>query len=233
MTIATPSYVIPGTYLENVRFLDSFSLVSGIELLFFLFDEETDALFCRERDEILRYADRLSFSVHMPDPLVPEYRRLVELTTPLDATYVVHEPAKDRGSFAATITAWREEFGDRFFLENLADRSFASAAAELAEMPICLDTGHALLAGESPAGLAERYCERIREVHLHGVTGGKDHATFSGDDEWFLEMLPFLRRFDGTINIELFAIDKVMPVLETLAAAGVTDHSRAGSVARG
>jgi len=49
-TLSVPSFVIPGTYLENVLFLEDFAEIRAVELLFYLYDPETRELLIRERE---------------------------------------------------------------------------------------------------------------------------------------------------------------------------------------
>lgn len=218
MDISVPSYVIPGTYLENLQFLDSKPDIQGVELLFFLYDQETEQLFFHELPYIREFGSRFFFSVHMPDLLTPAHSRILDRTKILADSYVVHEPPSDSDSFFEIVGRWRERHGDIFFLENLIGRDFHSAADAAPDMPICFDTGHVLCRGESPAQFADRYGHRIREVHLHGVEGDQDHRPFTGDAPWFSDLLPFLRDFTGKLNIELFAFDQVKKILEVMAS---------------
>lgn len=222
MTLTVPSYIIPGTYLENVRFLDAESEIRGVELLFFMYDAETERLFLEERDAIAQYAGRFSFSVHMPDALVAGHERIVELTHEFADNYVVHEPEADIDGFGGLLTDWRKRYGDRFYLENLIGRDFDAAATRLSDMPVCLDVGHVLCRNESPARFAGRYANRIREIHLHGKgADGKDHQPFGADELWYAELCPFLSAFSGRMNIELFAFGDVRQVVEVLRSRSI------------
>ena len=58
MVLSIPSYVIPGTYVENLRFLADKPSVQGVELLFYFWDAETQGLLAREEDEIRSLSER-------------------------------------------------------------------------------------------------------------------------------------------------------------------------------
>ena len=75
MTIAAPSWQIPGTWLENLDALADIDWIGGVELLFFSYDEAARRDFAAERGRIAAYADRFSFSLHLPDPLGPAVAR--------------------------------------------------------------------------------------------------------------------------------------------------------------
>ncbi|TFG60649.1 MAG: AP endonuclease, partial [Spirochaetales bacterium] len=94
MIRTAPYYIIPGTYLENIAFLDGtdgegrFPGLGGVELLFFIFDPETDELYAKERTGVEAYADRFIFTVHMPDNLEPGHEGIVAMTEDLARQYV-------------------------------------------------------------------------------------------------------------------------------------------------
>ena len=52
MILSVPSYVIPGTYAENLRFLVEKPEVDGVELLFYMYDEEIRSLMMEEIADI-------------------------------------------------------------------------------------------------------------------------------------------------------------------------------------
>ena len=222
MHISVPSWVVPGTYAENLRFLDDKEDVDGVELLFFLYDSDVRDLFLRERDELRARSDRFAYTVHLPDRLEAAHEELVEGTADLARSWVVHPPRDgDPEILAALIGAWRERYGDRFYLENTVSARFEALRALLPDAPLCLDTGHLLLEGKSPAAFAAANAGAIREIHLHGLGDGhgipglpyvaptdgrlSDHRVFRADAPWFLELKPFLRSFAGIANVEVFS----------------------------
>ncbi len=221
MTLSVPSYVIPGTYAENVRFLDGVAEVRGVELLFYLFDGETRDLFARERPAIEPYRGRFSFSAHLPDPLLPEHEEVLRLTAGLASRYVLHPPEGEAGPFIRTVDDWCRRHGEIFLLENLIGRDFPALARHWPRLPVCLDTGHLLLSGGTIGRFLEEYGERIGEIHLHGVQDGRDHRSFEPGEDWFGELVPFLRGFRGTLELEVFSMAEVRAILAALRAHGL------------
>jgi hypothetical protein len=219
--LSVPSYIIPGTYLENVRYLDSFPEIRAVELLFYLYDPQTRELLLREREGLAARRGRFSFSVHLPDDLKPEHAELMELTGDLAERFVLHPPPSGEQEFLALVQRWRAQFGEVFLLENLIDRSFEALAAALPDLPLCMDTGHLLLNGSRIGEFLRRYGPRLREIHLHGVRQAADHRPFGAAEPWLRELEPFLRRFTGVVNLEVFSLADVQECLGALRSAGL------------
>jgi hypothetical protein len=193
MDIAVPSWVIPGTYLENLRFLDSKKSVEAVELLFFLYDAEVRSLLDAEWDELKAFRGRFRFTAHLPDIVLGEHEELVERLSPLVSHFVVHPyPAERAEEFAALLERWMERYeakgddGRRFLVENTQPGRLEAALDLLPNAGLCFDTGHWILEGGSPQDFVARYggsqgkshgtgrgsvkdAGRIGEVHLHGV----------------------------------------------------------------
>ena len=215
--IALPSWVIPGTYLENIRFLESHEEVGAVELLFFFYDDETEALFSRERPEIEDYRHRFIFTAHLPDVLRPEHESLVEHLSPLVRHFIVHPLAGSSAEESAIfLSAWMDRYGkDRFLIENTKTSIFESFIPLLPpDTKLCMDCGHLLLEGRSPRDFFDAYGGgRIREIHLHGIdlhaaTWDEklpDHRSFPPDSPWFTALLPRLGDYSGIVNVEVFS----------------------------
>lgn len=210
--ISVPSYVIPGTYLDNIEFLRDKESVEAIELLFFSFEEESERLLLEELDGIAAARDRFMFSAHMPDMLEDRCETLIEMLRGIAGRFIVHAPATGIDEFEQRIHRWIDLFGNVFAMENVAGRAFDRAALRLADVPLCLDTGHFLLDGKKPEEAFNRWMYRTAEVHLHGIAGGKDHAPLSGNEAWFIDCAPFFERYSGTIHIEIFDYDAIVPM---------------------
>ena len=227
MILTVPSYVIPGSYYENIVFLADIEAVQGVELLFFFFDEETRRLFIRERPQIELFRNRFHFSTHLPDPLRPEHEEVLAMCAGLSERYVVHTPegapGGDTDQFAALVNGWRRRYGERFFLENLIDRDFDGCLERLPDIPICCDIGHLLMGRKDVGRFLDRHGGRIAEVHLHGVRGGSDHRLFGPDEIWIDALVSFLEDYQGILNLELFSIAEVHEALGLLESLGLLD----------
>jgi hypothetical protein len=229
--IIVPSWVIPGTYLENLRFLEDKDRVSGVELLFFLYDEEIKTMLDNEWEGILRHRERFVFTAHLPDPLLPGQadlspRELVERLAPFTRHFILHPgPAETAGELAALVNGWAAEFSRcRFLAENTAPGLLDALLPYLDDrVGICMDTGHLLLEGIEPAVWFARRRDRIAEIHLHGVDRDKaaidgrlqDHRPIAADAAWFKRLRPLLEEFRGVINMEVFSWEEAR---ESIAA---------------
>jgi hypothetical protein len=208
--LATPSWVMPGTYLENIQFLSGKDMIGGVELLFFLYDEDIRSSFLRELPEIRGFVKRFVFTAHLPDNLNEEHEELVELLSPLVKHFIVH-PAMEAKTQARYLEKWMNRYGkNRFLIENTSPGRLESVLACLDDdTPLCMDTAHLLIEGKDPAVFARRYGDRICEIHLNGLGSGQDcnggHKPLSGKDAWLTDLPPFLRRFSGIVNLELFS----------------------------
>ena len=222
-TLSVPSYIIPGTYLENVRYLANFPAIRAVELLFYLYDAQTRELLIREREGLASRRGRFSFSVHLPDDLKPEHAEILDLTRDLAERYILHPPPSGDDAFLRLVEQWRAQYGEVFLLENLIDRSFEALAAGLPGLPLCMDTGHLLLNGARIGDFLRRYGPRLQEIHLHGVRQAADHRPFLETEPWFRELAPFLRRFTGVVNLEVFSLADLTECLGTLRSVGLLD----------
>ncbi|MDR2491391.1 MAG: AP endonuclease [Spirochaetaceae bacterium] len=223
--IAVPSWVIPGTYLENLRFLEDKKDISAVELLFFVYDEGVKDELAAELAGIAAYKDRFVFSAHLPDEILPEHTCLVETLAPLVRHFIVH-PSRNGGAIAeATLLAdWSRRFGrEKFVIENTKIQWFNDLIALLPpDTGICMDTGHLLLEGILPAAFAKTYGSRLREIHLHDVDTAADdgrlpdHRSLKSESSWLSDIRPFLAQFNGFINLEVFSWEEIQKSLEVL-----------------
>jgi hypothetical protein len=221
--LSVPSWVIPGTYLENLRFLADKSEISGVELLFFLYDQETRALLDGEWEGILGYRSRFSFTAHLPDPLKSEHRELVERLSPVVRHFIVH-PGLDAETFAGLLSSWTGAGLGPFLVENTQPGKLEALLPYLGdETKLCMDTGHLLLEGQNPAAFFRRHGARLLELHLHSLDREKaavdgwlpDHRPIQRGEPWLEELLPLLEDWQGVLNVEVFSWEEAR---ESIAA---------------
>jgi sugar phosphate isomerase/epimerase len=93
-------------------------------------------------------------------------------------------------------------------IENLSHYDITHILPLLDMLPVslCLDVGHLWAQGVDPVPFVERYRERIRVVHIHGINK-RDHASLEYIEENKLaRLLDMLEAniFRGVITIEVF-----------------------------
>jgi hypothetical protein len=189
--------------------------VAAVELLFFMYNPEVRAEFEADLGEIIAFKKRFHYTAHLPDPVLPCHEELIARLEPHVGHFIVH--GGDPGSFdggAAVLEGFKATYGsERFVLENTTSERFNAVETRMSrDTRICLDTGHLVLEGKSPAEFFDRFHDRLAEVHLHGVDREAasrdgllpDHRGLRGDESWFRELVPRLREFSGVINVEVF-----------------------------
>jgi sugar phosphate isomerase/epimerase len=214
--ISTPSWVMEGTYADNLRFLAG-QKTGGVEILCFIYDNETRALLNAEYDTIKQFAKRFAFTLHLPDNLLEEHTALIEQFAPLVRHFIVH-PDRNHDKFpaqAALLERLFARFGkEKFALENTGPGCLEKLLALLPDdVYLCMDTGHLLLEGKSPAEYYRRFAPRILEIHLHALDAEAakvderlpDHRALKAGEPWLAEFLEAAKDFAGIVNLEVFS----------------------------
>ncbi|MDR2553518.1 MAG: AP endonuclease [Treponema sp.] len=232
--LAAPSWVIPGTYAENLRFLAAKKEITGVELLFFMYDDEIKAQLDSEWKEIYGFRERFIFTAHLPENLLPGHEELAARLAPLVRHFVVHPPRENPGAQAKLLADWTRRYGGvqaggrrgpLFLAENITPGLLEALLPHLDEgTGLCMDTGHLLMEGKSPAEFFTGRRDRIGEIHLHGIDreaalrDGRlaDHRRLREDDPWLAELFPLLKDYRGLINLEVFSWEEVRAGMEVL-----------------
>jgi hypothetical protein len=231
--ISVPSWVIPGTYLENLQFLEDKMAIDSVELLFFIYDEGVKKLFLKEWPILMKYYQwRFSYTAHLPAELDMSHRHLISNLHDFVDYFIVHPASPDKAQQQVDILSKLfEEFGEnQFLIENTNPLYMENLLPMLPDdIHICMDTGHLLTANISVIDHYNKYKGRIKEIHLHGVDYEKakidgrlpDHRPIKADDPWFVELLPELQKFSGVINLEVFSWEEAKKSLEVLQLCGI------------
>ena len=250
MILTVPSWVIPGSYRENLEFLEDKTEISGVELLFFLYDDDVKAMLDEEWDTITRLSGRFRYTAHLPDPFLPQHEELVSRLLPWVAHFIIH-PYKEDESIPrdAFLNRWfppvppphspptptglhqgGESASTRFVFENTSPGRLESILPALPEdAPLCMDTGHLLLEGINPAEYYRRHKHRIAEIHLHGMDAAAaaqdgllvDHRRLSPDMPWLEELSEDLKNYAGVLNIEVFSWEEASASIHALRALNI------------
>jgi sugar phosphate isomerase/epimerase len=222
--------VIPGTYAENLRFLADRREINGVELLFFLYNEDVRKELFDELSDIKNFSTRFTFTAHLPDVLKSNHEELVETLSPLVQHFIVH-PGKIETieTQAALINAWAEKYGTGaaplFLAENTNPGLLEKISPLLSpQVGLCMDTGHLLIEGRSPVEYFSQNRGRIAEIHLHGLDREKaavderlpDHRPVKPDAPWFKGLFPMLEDFSGILNLEVFSWEEAAQSLAVI-----------------
>lgn len=227
--LSCPSWVIPGTYGENLVFLADKTDIQNIELLFFIYDDSVQQELEQDMEQIKNYKGRFTYTAHLPDKLSQNHQELIDRILPLAKQFIVHpanpEDPHSVDELAGLLQAWRGRYGDIFLAENTKPRWLETLLARIPDMPLCMDSGHL---GEPGPILAfwHNWQSRIREIHLHSTDiqaaqiDGRlpDHRPLRGDETW---LGPLMQEIIGhnhqiLINLELFSWEEVAMSLETI-----------------
>jgi hypothetical protein len=226
--LSVPSWVIPGTYAENLRFLENKKEIQGVELLFFMYDDAIKTQLYSEWDEIRGFRKRFVFTAHLPELLLPAHEELIARLAPLVRHFVVHPDTENPADQAALLKSWTERYGAVFLMENIfKGKGIFNNGNFGGDFALCMDTGHLLLDGQNPSEFfraRQDRQDRIKEIHLHSLdrkqsaVDGRltDHRRLREDDPWLLELIPLLKGYEGIVNLEVFSWEEAEAGIEVL-----------------
>jgi len=202
MYISCPSFIIPATRVENVKHLKG--VVDEVELLYMCSLSAYDL-----PDDITELAELgMRYNVHMPYDRdlskVAEWDCIIkfaEAFIPLGAhTHTFH--IQPDAEFFKGLERFKLATGLPVTLEN---GGIDIASFELSDDDICLDVGHMLMHGQDIIKTIDRYADRIKMFHIHGVNDGKDHQSlryFPSDIIKYI--LNFAVDHNLTVSVEVF-----------------------------
>jgi len=192
----------------------------------------------------------LTYTVHLPLKLrlgasdgssrrgsVEKVLRIVSLMDPLGPlAYITHferEPATNH--LSRDLSRWKAAL-----MRSVSDLLRAGVEPEMlcvetlsypfelveeiifrCNLSVCLDVGHLMLNRRSAEAFLDRYLDRVRVVHLHGVVEGKDHCDIRSVASDFLSVL-FSRleadsRCRRVVTLEVFSetdLERSLTVME-------------------
>ncbi|HTX73337.1 MAG TPA: hypothetical protein VMC79_10970 [Rectinemataceae bacterium] len=220
MRYHVPSYLIPGTWLENLRRLETAEWISGVELLVFSYDDDAKSILNRERHGLAACTPRFRLTLHLPDPLESRHEELLELSLPFTSSYVLHPPGSilEMERWLRLVEDWRAAYGPKFHLENTAGATFVAVEAALPDIELCADCGRLLLDGHDPLGWLDGRASRLRQLHLHSAAAGRDHLPLRAEEPWLRRLFPYLVAFAGIVELELFSLEAVERSRDALGA---------------
>jgi sugar phosphate isomerase/epimerase len=109
---------------------------------------------------------------------------------------------------------------EQFCLENTAyDLLPCQQVVNAHPVSLCVDFGHAWLAGHDVEALLACYGQRIREVHVHGIKDGKDHRGLDClSPSQGKQLGTFLANYKHSVIIEVFNNEDLEASLGVLEA---------------
>ncbi|MBI5593320.1 MAG: TIM barrel protein [Deltaproteobacteria bacterium] len=242
--ISAPSFIYPDDYIPNVRMLGPF--LDEIELLCFESHESAlpSRKTIHELESLAREF-RFTYNVHLPtdiDPGSPDRKeknrfietllRVMDLTLPLaPTTYTLHLPCNQAPIERMCDKAWQDRISES--MGSLMDAGVRgpSLSVETLDYPlewldeilqkydlrVCLDIGHLIANHENIETTYQRFAGQTTMIHLHGVDNGKDHQALDAFDQSRLDRIfSIIKRFTGTISLEVFSYDHLLASLAVL-----------------
>jgi len=207
MKLCTPSFIIPATRVENVRYLSE--KVDEVQLLYFDSRHHFDI---PEESEVKQLiAEKMSYSIHMPtdidlntDSGWDVMRKFYKLLEPLKPTRCVIHPENSE-EFIRRALSFKGETGANIIVENTTFYGSFFDEVTSAGLKLCFDNAHAFHHGEDVLKFIDKYKSDIAEYHLQGHHDGKDHKSLSFLDKGVLEYIAKCAKLnDSVINIEVF-----------------------------
>jgi adenosylcobalamin phosphodiesterase len=157
---------------------------------------------------------------HKTSPLNPEYYILhIPVTpptlVPVPGQYFRSETSQPWEAWTSrameSLKKIRERVGDgmEFLIENINySPKFIEPMVTAGYGKFCLDLGHLLLGDEIVTDVLDRFLDRTREIHLHGVKGFSEHLSLDVlPVERVAKWISYLTRWDdgGILNLEVFS----------------------------
>jgi sugar phosphate isomerase/epimerase len=243
--LGTTSFIYADGYIPNVKLLGPW--LDEIELLFFESHAIDDFPSKAEIKELSRLADehRITYNVHMPLDISPGHpdasirrrsvqsvERLYELTAPLSpTTFTVHLPFHGDARSTTDIAVWHERIHRS--LEQIIQTGIPAGIVSIetlnypirwiediiSEMhfSVCMDVGHLLVHDFDLSAFYRRYQKEIAIIHLHGVSGRRDHMALdqlaTSDSVLIMRVL---KQFSGSVSLEVFSFDNLQRSLSHL-----------------
>ncbi len=104
------------------------------------------------------------------------------------------------------ISARLANSAKNILIENTTyDLTFFSSLIMRSRCSVCMDAGHISLHGHDYGRFIELFHQKIRQVHLHGVSGGRDHQALTGLDVVSAGLFNhFLKDFAGSVILEVY-----------------------------
>lgn len=185
----------------------------------------------------MREESGVAYTVHLPSDLgllnppgprgeaLDVIERVLDATAPLAVEgYALHldlfdacvKPpapgAEQRGVFEAALAALTARLGARapcVYIENIGyDLTVFGDLVLGSPFPVCMDAGHLFHHGQDAEGFIKMFGPHVRQVHLHGSAGGRDHRPVSELDPGYVKrVMDFARAGGIPLIVEVYNED--------------------------
>jgi hypothetical protein len=201
MKFGCVSWIYPGTYYENAVLVAK--LVDFIELLVYTWDKEISDLLSSELDDLLKL--KVFYNVHLPTDNIQNcsmaYDFFRDHKFPI-RNYVLHP-----------LDGWQ------LFIKNKPDVTLENLIDSVdVYKNMTIDIGHLMLSKSGEEIFLSKGIKEIREFHVHGLNGGKDHELLDDNTINYIAKLAGKYKLVGEgfknndimINFEIFDYDKFL-----------------------
>jgi sugar phosphate isomerase/epimerase len=236
--VGTTSFIYPDVYARNVKMLGPF--FDEIELLFLQSDPSSCLPEKKEVQLLAQLGHDLdiAYNVHLPYDIDPGHadervrnhavdilKTIFDLSAPLaPSTHTLHLPLDTTNPDTEDLKKWRQNL--RISLARLMDHGISGYLLSIEnltyplawvediifefDLQICLDIGHLMAQGIDINLVFQKYADRIRIIHLHGVDGPKDHLALDTlTEQQGADVIRILKGFAGTVSIEVFSFENL------------------------
>ncbi len=234
--LGTTSFIYPDDYIPNVKmlgpYLDEIELLLFESLPA---DALPSKAVIEELSRLAREHD-LAYNIHLPTDVSisdaqPEKQQqavntvlsIIDRVAPLCPTaYSLHIPYSQKSFDTDTVKNWQRRVFKNLEIILAGGIAAESIAVETLdyrfdmlddilaglELSVCLDLGHLIAHGYDPKALFNKYYDITSIIHLHGVKNEHDHLALDKLPDKFREpILAILKRFTGSVSLEVFAFD--------------------------
>ncbi|MGB9730413.1 MULTISPECIES: cobamide remodeling phosphodiesterase CbiR [Calditerrivibrio] len=202
-SIGTTSFILHDTRFKNVEYLKG--LVDIVQLLYL--ESYKDSMSPEDLDEIKllqQIKTDIEYFIHMPIDLNlsrkadwVKLNRFANVLKQLNPQQIIIHPENDETFFEEMVNFIANY--PNTLIENINEvHFFDKISSNYAD--ICFDVGHAIIAGVDIKGFLNRYKDKIKAYHLHGVKKRKDHLSVRYID---LKLLKYLLDFSIDHNVKI------------------------------
>ena len=244
--LGVTSYVYPADIIPNVEALAP--AVDDIELVLFESEDVSNLPTLETVARLSELAEEhdLTYTVHLPidrklgsdsgaERLIMQKNiiRIIRLSQTLSPyAYVLHIEGIDSRAHSWRIRNWQRDVTGllpeivaqaddpaMICVENLNyPFEWCEQFLESFGLSVCIDVGHFWLNGTNISPHIQRYLDRTRVIHLHGLRDGRDHLSLGTLPlEKLRYLMNILDDYTGVLTLEMFSFEDVRDSIERIS----------------